>query len=452
MIAQKNIRLDLQHPSPVQIIHAKQGDAYTRTINIELYNDGAAWTPPTGAHYKVSYRKPDGTGGTYDTITQGSRTLTAVSASGNILSVSLAPQVLTFAGLVTCEVHISTSATATDDLSTFSFLADVQASAERGITSEDYWNVANEDRFVPVRAELSGTNGAVQQIEASRFLVTPHNGDVVLGTNGYVGIVVADTSSPVTVASSGVLWAALQGQASPMGIPGAGAHNAIYRGYALGSSVTAAQWAAISAGTFDDLYIGDYWTIGGVNYRIAAFDYYLNTGDTACTTHHVVIVPDTVLYNTAYNDDNVVTGGYVGSKLYTQGLATAKSTIGSAFGSTHILSHRQYLSNAVTDNFVTGAAWFDSTVCLMTEQNVYGSRVFGSMRHESIPSVNHSLDNSQLPLFKHRHDLICAARQEFWLRDVVSQYYFAAAGTQGVSSYSAASNDSGIRPAFCIKG
>ena len=37
--------------------------------------------------------------------------------------------------------------------------------------------------------------------------------------------------------------------------PNAGAHNAIYRGKYLGTSVTAAQYAAIAAGTFDDLYI-----------------------------------------------------------------------------------------------------------------------------------------------------------------------------------------------------
>lgn len=239
---------------------------------------------------------------------------------------------------------------------------------------------------------------------------------------------------------------------SPTSFPGAGSHNAIYRGKHLGAAVTAAQWAAIAAGTFDDLYIGDYWTIGGVNYRIAAFDYYYNTGDTACTTHHVVIVPDTALYTTAYNDDNVVTDGYVGSKLYTQGLASAKSTIGSAFGSTHILSHRQYLTNAADNGFASGGGWYNSTVELMTEQNVYGSRVFGSARHEAFPADNHSLDNTQFPLFAHRHDRTFAYQQEYWLRDIVSEYYFSAVGSRGEASYSAASNSSGVRPAFCIKG
>lgn len=39
---------------------------------------------------------------------------------------------------------------------------------------------------------------------------------------------------------------------------GAGLHNALYRGKYLGDSLTAAQSAAIRAGTFEDLYIGDY--------------------------------------------------------------------------------------------------------------------------------------------------------------------------------------------------
>ena len=112
-----------------------------------------------------------------------------------------------------------------------------------------------------------------------------------------------------------------------MTAPNAGAHNAIYRGKYLGESATAAQYAAIEAGTFDNLFIGDYWTIGGVNYRMAAFDYYLNCGDTACTDHHVVIVPDTNLYNAAMNSTNTTTGGYIGTIRYRANLEQAKTTI-----------------------------------------------------------------------------------------------------------------------------
>ena len=132
----------------------------------------------------------------------------------------------------------------------------------------------------------------------------------------------------------------LQDQIDKLSAQGAGAHNSIYRGKNLGTSVTYKQWTAINAGTFNDLYIGDYWTIGGVNYRIAAFDYYLHTGDTECTAHHVVIVPDKSFYRGTMNDSNVTTGGYYGSKMKTSKLANALATVKAAFGANHILTHR----------------------------------------------------------------------------------------------------------------
>lgn len=231
---------------------------------------------------------------------------------------------------------------------------------------------------------------------------------------------------------------------------GAGAHNSVYRGANLGTSVTSAQWAAIQAGTFDDMYIGDYWVIGGVTYRIAAFDYYLRAGDTDMTTHHVTLVPDVPMYTHVMNDTNVTTGGYVGSKMYTSALTQAKNTINTAFGSTHVLTHRQYLSNAVTNGRPSGGSWYDSTVELMTEQNVYGGKVFGVGNDGSSVPTLYTVDKSQYPLFAFRPDLI-SNRQTFWLRDVVSAAYFANVNAGGYAAYGSASNVDGVRPAFSIK-
>lgn len=229
---------------------------------------------------------------------------------------------------------------------------------------------------------------------------------------------------------------------------GAGAHNAIFRGKNLGTSVTAAQYAAIAAGTFDDMYVGDYWVIGGVNWRIAAFDYYLTTGDTACNTHHVVIVPDTSLYSATMNDSHVTTGGYVGSKMYTENIATAKTTINTHF-SGHVMSHRLFLCNAVTNGRPSGAAWSDETVVLMTECNVYGTRFFGVANDgTNIPYI-YDVDKSQFPLFRHRPDLQ-TNRQTFWLRDVVSAANFAIADYYGFANCYYAGVSVGVRPAFCL--
>lgn len=231
---------------------------------------------------------------------------------------------------------------------------------------------------------------------------------------------------------------------------GAGAHNSVYRGANLGTSVTSAQWAAIQAGTFDDMYIGDYWVIGGVTYRIAAFDYYLRAGDTDMTTHHVTLVPDVPMYTHVMNDTNVTTGGYVGSKMYTSGLTQAKNTINTAFGSTHVLTHRQYLSNAVTNGRPSGGSWYDSTVELMTEQNVYGGKIFGAGNDGSSVPALYTVDKSQYPLFAFRPDLI-SNRQTFWLRDVVSAADFASVVSYGNAACNSASSVRGVRPAFSIK-
>lgn len=245
---------------------------------------------------------------------------------------------------------------------------------------------------------------------------------------------------------------------APLLFNNAGAHNAIYRGKSLGSTVTTAQYAAIKAGTFDDLYIGDYWTIGGVNYRIAAFDYYLNSGDTNCTTHHVVIVPDTCLYNAQMHNTssggwesgaaNTTAGGYVGSDMYKSNLEQAKTTIKSAF-SGHVLKHRIYLTNAVANGRASDGAWCDSEVDLMCERMVYGSGIFSPVSDGSNVPANYRVEKSQLPLFQHEPSRICN-RATWWLRDVITASHFAVVRGSGNADYLNASSSLGVRPAFCI--
>ena len=228
--------------------------------------------------------------------------------------------------------------------------------------------------------------------------------------------------------------------------PNAGAHNAIYRGKFLGNSVTEAQYAAISAGTFDDLYIGDYWTIGGVKYRIAAFDYYLNSGDTNCTTHHVVIVPDTCLYNVAMNSTNTTAGGYVGSAMYKRHLEQAKTTIKAAFGSAHVLTKRELLTNAVNGDNPSGWAWLDSDVELMNEVQAYGSVAWGAHNGNG---YNVALCDGQFPLFMFDRTKL-HNRENYWLRDVISATRFSVVSFEGSASGSNSSDNRGVRPAFCI--
>lgn len=232
---------------------------------------------------------------------------------------------------------------------------------------------------------------------------------------------------------------------------GAGPHNSIYRGKYLGNNVTEEQWAAIGNGSFTDLYIGDYWTIDDINWRIAAFDYYLNTGDGDynCVTHHVVIVPDTCLGSNIYMHASNAAIGYTTSYMYTTGLNTAKTIINTAFGAEHILNHRQSLISGFS-NSKPSSTWTDSTIELMTEQNVYGSKFFAltSDGTSSVPS-NSTIDKSQFPLFALEPSRI-TIRVKYWLRDAIYGGGFSTVDANGNAGYAGVANTCGVRPSFSI--
>lgn len=232
-----------------------------------------------------------------------------------------------------------------------------------------------------------------------------------------------------------------------------GAHNAIYRGKDITDLFYDGTLSKqIAAGTFDDIFIGDY-IIGkssGRKYLVADINYRLHCGDTECTKPHVLMIPEKIMGTAQMNDSNITTGGYVGSKMYTTNLAQFKTVIQNDFGSGHILNHRELLTNAVTDGKSSGWAWYDSTIELMNESMVYGHNAFGS--HHGYET---GIDKSQLSLFKHKPDLIVAlndagSRYWYWLRDVVSSSTFAGVNNSGTAANNGASTSCGVRPAFLI--
>ena len=233
----------------------------------------------------------------------------------------------------------------------------------------------------------------------------------------------------------------------------AGAHNGFYRGYSLGTSVSAAQYASISAGTFEDMYIGDYWTIKSVVWRIAAFNYFYNCGDTAFTSNHVTIVPDTSLASSKMNDTNTTAGGYYGSGIRASGsgLATATTIINSAF-SGHVATHRQFLTNAVTNGKPSGGSWYNCSVELMSEIMVYGTGIFKPISDGTTIVTDYTISKSQLPLFSLNPKLIISSRYDWWLRDVVSADHCAFIDGLGYADAYYASYSCGVRPAFSIIG
>lgn len=416
------------------LIHTAEG---MRVCTVKALLDGGGIDIPVATTAAAGIVKPDGT----TILIRADGTLSAAIQEVSVATAAAAGIVKPDGSTITIKADGTISAKQAES-------AGIATTSEAGIVKPDGDTVTIQadgtisakqaDTATANKLGLVKPDGSTVTIKADGTISAKQAG---LATAAAAGLVKPDGTS-IKVAADGTISAAMVVESN------AGAHNAIYRGKNLGSSVTAAQYAEIAAGTFKDMYIGDYWTIGGVNYRIAAFDYYLNCGDTNTTAHHVVLVPDTNLYSHVMNDTNITTGAYVGSKMYTEGLEQAKTTIKAAF-SGHVLSHCIYLSNATSNGKASAGAWVDSEVDLMCEHMVYGNGVFSPVSDGSTIPNNYRVEKSQLPLFQHEPSRICN-RASWWLRDVISASIFACVSVYGVAAYDTASASLGVRPAFCI--
>lgn len=222
-------------------------------------------------------------------------------------------------------------------------------------------------------------------------------------------------------------------------------HRNVWRGKLLGTSVSAEQKAVIANGTFDNIFIGDYWTISGVDWVVADMDYFYQTCDTDITKHHLVIVPRSALYTHVMNDANSTEGGYANSKIRASGLDEAKAKFTAAFGDM-IITHRELFTNAVTNGKPSGGAWMDATVELMNEIMVYGTTVFTPGCDGATIPYLYTTNKIQLAAFQLNPAFITVRGQWYWLRDVVSSAAYGGVSDTGDAAYGDAANASYVRP------
>lgn len=133
-------------------LHMVQGDANTRTVVATLWDGAQPYTVPAASAVMIRFRKPDGTGGLYDTTESGAK----VTASGNTVTAPVATQMLAVAGVVQAQVDIYGTATgkAAEKLATFRFAVEVAPSVypDAEIISSDYFNIIAADISKAVEA------------------------------------------------------------------------------------------------------------------------------------------------------------------------------------------------------------------------------------------------------------------------------------------------------------
>lgn len=118
------------------LISVMQGDEKTRIAEISLTSNGEKWNIPNGTAFSVAYRKPDGTRGVYDTLPDGNASITY---KDNIVTILIAPQMLTVPGLVNMSVAMADSSM--NKLHTFPLYVSVipNPGAGRAVSEDYYW-------------------------------------------------------------------------------------------------------------------------------------------------------------------------------------------------------------------------------------------------------------------------------------------------------------------------
>ena len=211
----------------------------------------------------------------------------------------------------------------------------------------------------------------------------------------------------------------------------------------------------IAAGKFDDIYIGDYF-IDSYNkvYRIAGLDTEWNKGDTPLTSHHAVIVTDFSLTKMGWNPTNTTAGGYQGSAVQAYCDEAGQAAIESVFGAAHVLTVRDLLSSDMNASAASpgysawqGAAsswdWFSNKVRLMSEVEVYGTRVWSG-------GYDIGTAKEQFPLFRLMPQLATGLRYDYWLSGTASAVYACLVDSTGAANYTFTSHASGVRVRFLL--
>ena len=132
MIITTQINMDLIRAEKMATVRLVCDDKLSRAVRLKLFADGEAIELPASCTVMVRYGKPDGTGGSYDTLPDGSK---AWSIEGNAVTVALAPQVCNVAGKVKLTVTLLDGE---QELNCFTLYLDVQGHVGEPGESDNY--------------------------------------------------------------------------------------------------------------------------------------------------------------------------------------------------------------------------------------------------------------------------------------------------------------------------
>lgn len=199
-------------------------------------------------------------------------------------------------------------------------------------------------------------------------------------------------------------------------------HKTNIRGKNLGDTYTPEQKEAINSGTFNDLYIGDYWEKDDVKWQIVDINYFLNT------SNHLAIMPTksiaqsvlderttaNIINSVGYNNCHQrIQNSNPSANLYTD-TSILLDHIYPLFGQSNVMPVSLYFSTGVTNNDIVYGLSTSTLLSLPTCSQIMG------FPGECLLSKSNTQNMPQLAYFKLIRD---NDPEEYWTRDINSSAY-----------------------------
>lgn len=245
--------------------------------------------------------------------------------------------------------------------------------------------------------------------------------------------------------------------------------NSIYRGNNLGANITNQVKTSIENNSFDNLFIGDYWEVNGIKFRIAHFNYFTpyamsdRSEYTSNINNHIIVVPDECLgADKALSDGTDLMNEASGNTIRSPIDAELISISGNK---DYMPELYNFLIHFCKINNMTYQGWFNSTNKITREFYYSWWRGFPMSSHmlfdkhksviqtyrtgDNIFSYMGSIMDKQLSLFSLNPKLI-KSNKRYWLIDSSGYKVNLYVNVGGYIRTDTNTKEYGIRPCFIL--
>ena len=237
------------------------------------------------------------------------------------------------------------------------------------------------------------------------------------------------------------------GQGARIATENAQTHNATYRGQSLGSfNETFAS--DIDNGTFNNMWVGDYFVVNNHTYKIAGFNYKCGHEENTGLANHLIMITD-VLSNQAMNSSDTTAGGFAGSDMFKDEIPVVEKQLATDFGG-HLLKFKSFLSTSIDSSGApNNGQWYELTANLCNSVMWWGSPSQYS-NNKNGTKYNIGDEDTQLPIMKLHTAEQSSGSNYVWLRDIYDSGGFADAHYDGSAYWAGASGSGDVRAFFLI--